>query len=108
MSRPRERVAPLTFVVGLATLSVCLCTLAVGAIVLNTNGRMNAPFWQLLVAGTPMALLLAVAAAAVAARYSRLLRLPRAEAVHRLHEPSAPVGAGNLKVPDWAGGELAE
>src|SRR5436305_11167632 len=108
MTRSRERVAPLTFVVGMATLAVCLCTLAVGAIVLNTNGRMNVPIWQLLVAGTPMAMMLAVAAGAVAARYARLLRLLRAEAVHRLHEPSAPVGSGNLKVPDWAGAELAE
>src|SRR3954452_122293 len=108
MSRSRERVAPLTLVVGLATFCVCVCTLAVAAVVLHTNGRMGASTWQVLVAGAPMALLLAIAAGSVAARYARLLRLLRADAVHRLHEPSAPVGAGTLKVPDWAGSELAE
>ena len=108
MSRPRERVAPLTLVVGLATFAVCVCTLAVAAAVLHMNGRMGVPVWQLLVAGTPMALLLGIAAAAVAARYARLLRLLRADAVHRLHDPSAPVGADAWKVPDWAGAELAE
>jgi signal transduction histidine kinase len=108
MSRSRERVAPLTLVVGLATFCVCVCTLAVAAVVLHTNGRMGASTWQVIVAGAPMALLLAIAAGSVAARYSRLLRLLRADAVHRLHEPSAPVGAGTLKVPDWAGAELAE
>jgi signal transduction histidine kinase len=108
MTRPRERVAPLTFVVGLATLALCLCTLAVAAVVLDANGRMGAPLWQLIVAGTPMALLLSIASAAVASRYARLLRLLRADAVHRLHEPSAPVGSGALKVPGWAGKELLE
>src|SRR3954469_13380068 len=108
MSRPRPRVAPLTSVVGLATFCVCVGTLAVTAVVLHTNGRMGASTWQVLVAGAPMALLLAIAAGSVAARYARLLRLLRADAVHRLHEPSAPVGAGTLKVPDWAGAELAE
>ncbi|HET7530778.1 MAG TPA: ATP-binding protein [Mycobacteriales bacterium] len=107
-SRSRDRVAPLTVVVGLATLAATLCTLAVAAVVLDANGRILVPLWQLLVAGTPMALLLAIAAAAVASRYARLLRLLRADAVHRLHDPSAPVGAGALKVPDWAGSELAE
>src|SRR3954453_17823484 len=108
MSRQRPRVAPLTLVVGLATFCVCVCTLAVTAVVLHTNGRIGASTWQVLVAGAPMALFLAVAAGSVAARYARLLRLLHADAVHRLHEPSAPVGAGTLKVPDWAGSELAE
>src|SRR4051794_12583947 len=102
MSRSRERVAPLTLVVGLATFCVCVCTLAVAAVVLHTNGRMGASTWQVLVAGAPMALLLAIAAGSVAARYARLLRLLRADAVHRLHEPSAPVGAGPVEGPDWA------
>src|SRR3954451_12744359 len=108
MTRSRERVAPLTIVVGIATLAATLCTLAVAAVVLDGNGRTPVPLWQLLVAGAPMAVLLAIAAAAVASRYARLLRLLRADAVHRLHDPSAPVGARALKVPDWAGAELAE
>src|SRR4051795_8616355 len=108
MTRPRERVAPLTLVVAAATFCVCACTLAVTAVVLHTNGRMGASTWQVLVAGAPMASLLALAAGSVPARYARILRLLRADAVHRLHEPSAPVGAGTLKVPDWAGAELAE
>src|SRR3954471_3357553 len=108
MSRSRERVAPLTLVVGLATFCVCVCTLAVAAVVLHTNGRMGASTWQVLVAGAPMALLLAIAARPVAARYAGVRRRLRADAVPRLHEPSAPVGAGTLKVPDWAGAELAE
>src|SRR3954452_14396642 len=102
MSRQRARVAPLTLVVGLATFCVCVCTLAATAVVLHTNGRMGASTWQVVVAGAPMAPLLAVAGRFVAARYARLLRLLRADAVHRLHEPSAPVGAGTLKVPEWA------
>src|SRR3954447_1492940 len=108
MSRSRERVAPLTLVVGLATFCVCVCTLAVAAVVLHTNGGMGASTWQVVVAGAPMALLLAIAAGSVVARYARLLRLLRADAVHRLHEPSAPVGAGTSSVPGWAGAELAE
>src|SRR5881398_3453729 len=92
MTRSRERVAPLTIVVGVATLAATLCTLAVAAVVLDGNGRAPVPLWQLLVAGAPMAVLLSIAAAAV----------------HRLHDPSAPVGSGALKVPDWAGAELAE
>jgi signal transduction histidine kinase len=108
MARSRDRVAPLTIVVGLATLAATLCTLAVASVVLDANGRTPVPLWQLLVAGTPMALLLSIAAAAVASRYGRLLRLLRADAVHRLHDPSAPVGGRTLKVPDWAGAELAE
>ena len=108
MARSRERVAPLTIVVGVATLGVSLCTLAVAAIVLDANSRMGAPLWQLLVAGTPMSLLLAIAAATVASRYARVLRLLRADAVHRLHEPSAPVGSDAQRVPGWAGSELAE
>src|SRR4051795_5173726 len=108
MTRSRERVAPLTLVVAVATFCVCVCTLAVTAVVLHTNGRIGASTWQVLVAGAPMASLLAIAAGSVAARYARILRLLRADAVHRLHEPSAPVGAGTLKVPDWAGAELAE
>src|SRR3954449_10561961 len=112
MSRPRARVAPLTLVVGLATFCVCVCTLAVTAVVLHTNGRMGASTFQVLVAGAPMAVLLggvggcapapgarrallpAVAPGSAPARHPPLLRLLRAEAVHRLHEPSAPVGAG--------------
>src|SRR3954452_20800232 len=108
MSRPRERVAPLTVVVGVAAFGVCVCTLAVAAAVLRLNAQLGVPSWQLLVAGTPMAVLIGIAAAAFASRYARLLRLLRADAVHRLHDPSAPVGSGNYKVPDWAGAELAE
>src|SRR4051794_34416205 len=108
MSRSRERVTPLTVVVGVATLAACLCTLAGAAVVLDANSRFGAPLWQLVGAGTPMAGLIGIAAAGFASRYARLLRLLRADAVHRLHDPSAPVGSGNYKVPDWAGAELAE
>src|SRR5256885_8101784 len=100
MSRPRERVAPLTLVVGLATFCVCVCTLAVTAVVLHTNGRMGASTWQVLVAGAPMAVRLAVAAGSVAARYVLPLRLLCADAVHLLLDASAPAAAGTLKVPD--------
>src|SRR3954463_10635102 len=61
MSRSRERVAPLTLVVGLATFCVCVCTLAVAAVVLHTNGGMGASTWQGVVARAPMALLLYIA-----------------------------------------------
>jgi len=109
MARRRDRVAPLTILVAGAVLGACMCTLTVAAVVLKTNGHMVVPMWQLVAAGGPMALLISVGAAAIAARYSRTLRLLRADALHRLHEPSAPVNDSvAAKVPDWAGSELSE
>jgi two-component system, NarL family, sensor histidine kinase UhpB len=108
MGRSRaERVAPLTMMVGGAVFAASMCTLLVASVVLKTNGHMTVPIWQLIAAGGPMALLVAVGAAAVAARYARTLRALRAEAVHRLHYPSAPV-SGAASVPQWAGSELVE
>jgi signal transduction histidine kinase len=109
MSRSRERLLPLAVLVGGAVLAACLCTLTVASVALHANGRMKAPVWQVLVAGGPMALLIAAAAAWVAARFGRTLRLLRGDALRRLHAPSAPV-AGNdtTKVPDWTGSEMVE
>src|SRR2546423_5563085 len=109
MARSRERVAPLTILVAGAVLAACMCTLAVAAVVLQANGRTGVPLWQLITAGGPMAVLISFAGVAVAARFARTLRLLRADAMHRLHEPSARVqGSVAAKVPDWAGVELAE
>ena len=106
--RSRMRVAPLALITGAAVLAACVCTLGVAAVVLRANHRTTAPVWQILLAGGPMALLLAGAAAWIAARFARALRLLRAEAVRRLHDPSAPVGAGTAaRIPDWSGAELA-
>jgi len=106
--RSRLRVAPLAAIVGFAALAACVCTLSVAAWVLRANGRMTTPVWQVIVAGGPMALVLAGAAAWAAARFARSLRLLRAEAVRRLHDPSAPVGAStSTQIPDWSGSELA-
>ena len=109
MARTRDRVAPLTILVAGGVLAACMCTLSVAAVVLHANGHIGVPMWQLIAAGGPMAMLIAVGAAAVAARFGRTLRLLRADALHRLREPSAPVsGSVAAKVPDWAGNELAE
>jgi signal transduction histidine kinase len=109
MTRSRERLLPLALLVGGTVLAACLCTLAVAAVVLHAGGRIGVPVWQVVVAGGPMALLLAVLGAWVAARFARTLRLLRADALRRLHDPSAPVaGTGTSKVPDWTGSEMVE
>jgi signal transduction histidine kinase len=102
------RTAPLAIIAGAAALAVCVCSLTVAGVVLRADHRTTAPVWQVVLAGGPMALVLAGAAAWVAARFARALRLLRAEAVRRLHDPSAPVGEGTAaRIPDWSGAELA-
>lgn len=102
------RLAPLAAIAGGAALCACVCSLAVAGVVLRADHRTTAPIWQVVLAGGPMALLLAAATAWVAARFARSLRLLRAEAVRRLHDPSAPVGDGTaVQIPDWSGAELA-
>src|SRR3954453_2549023 len=109
MSRVRERMAPLAVIVATAVLLACLCTLTVAAVALRMDGRMTVPVWQLLVPGGPMALLIGVAAAWVAVRFARTLRLLRGDAMRRLHDPSAPVaGTDMTKVPHWTGSEMVE
>jgi signal transduction histidine kinase len=102
------RVAPLAAITGGAVLAACVCTVGVAAVVMRANHQTTAPVWQVVLAGGPMALVLAGAAAWIAARFARSLRLLRAEAVRRLHDPSAPVGTGTAaRIPDWSGAELA-
>src|SRR5438270_5564400 len=106
--RSRMRVAPLAVITGGVVLVACVCTLAVAGVVLRSDHRTTAPIWQVVLAGGPMALVLAAAAAWMAARFARALRLLRAEAVRRLHDPSAPVGTGTAaQIPQWSGAELA-
>jgi len=101
------RIAPLSAVVAVAVFVACLCSLGVAALVLHADGRTKVPVWQVVLAGGPMALVLAGAAAFLAARFARALRLLRAEAVRRLHDPSAPVGASTTSaIPEWTGSEL--
>src|SRR3954469_22455184 len=109
MTRSRERLAPLALLVGAAVLGACLCVLVVASVALHADGRMVVPTWQVVVAGGPMALLIAGLAAYAASRFARTLRLLRADALRRLHDPSAPVaGTGTSKVPDWTGSEMVE
>src|SRR3954470_3792541 len=109
MSRRSERLAPLAAWVAAAVFGACLCTLAVAAVALRADGRMSVAVWQVLVAGAPMALMIALAAAWVAARFARTLRLLRGDALRRLHNPSAPVaGSDTTKVPEWTGSEMVE
>jgi signal transduction histidine kinase len=109
MTRNREHLVPLAIWVGTAVLTACLLTLTVADIALHVGGRHVVPVWELLVAGGPMALIISILAAVVAARFARVLRLLRGEALRRLHDPSAPVsGASGNKVPGWAGSEMAE
>ena len=110
MSRTRERLTPLAVLVGASVFASCVCTLAVASVVLHATGRSNGlPVWQVVVAGGPMALLISVAAACVARRFARTLRLLRADALRRLHDTSAPVdGTGATQVPDWTGAEMVE
>src|SRR3954452_21681897 len=109
MTRSRERLAPLALLVAAAVLGACTCTLVVASVVLHADGRMGVPVWQGVVAGGPMALLIAGLSAWVAGRFARTLRLLRADALRRLHDPSAPVaGTGTSKVPDWTGSEMVE
>jgi signal transduction histidine kinase len=109
MNGRRERLAPLALWVGSAVLAACMCTLTVAAIALHAGGEMHVPVWEILVAGGPMAVLLAGFGAYVAARFARTLRLLRAEALRRLHDPSAPVAGSNAaQVPEWSGSEMVE
>lgn len=110
MSRSRERrLAPLAVIVAIAVLAACLCTLTVASVALHAGGRENVPVWQVLVAGGPMALLISAAAAWAAARFARTLRMLRADALRRLHDPSAPVGGADMtSVPHWTGSEMVE
>src|SRR3954469_22118400 len=93
MTRSRERLAPLALLVGAAVLGACMCTLVVASVVLHADGRMGVPIWQVVVAGGPMALLIAGLSAWVAARFARTLRLPRAAALRAVDRPPAPGGA---------------
>src|SRR3954465_5071757 len=109
MSRRSERLAPLALWVGASVFAACLCTLTVAAVVLHADGRMSAPIWEVVAAGGPVAVLVAVAGAWVAARFARTLRLLRGEALRRLHDPSAPVaGSDSTQVPEWSGSEMVE
>jgi signal transduction histidine kinase len=109
MNRRRERLAPLALWVGGAVLVACLLTLTVAAVALRADGQMHTPLWEILVAGGPMAVLVACISSYVAARFARTLRLMRAEALRRLHDPSAPVaGSDPGQVPEWSGSEMVE
>src|SRR5438270_4604637 len=106
--RSRMGLAPLAVIAGGAALTACVCSLTVAGAVLRANHRTTAPIRQVELAGGPMALVLAAAVAWVAPRFARSLRLLRAEAVRRLHDPSAPVGEGTAaQIPEWSGAELA-
>lgn len=109
MRRSRDRVTPLALLVAGAVLAACVCTLTIASLVLRADHRAVVPVWQIVVAGGPMAVLIAVFAGWVAARFARALRLLRADAVRRLHDPSGPLaGGGSSKVPRWTGTELVE
>jgi signal transduction histidine kinase len=107
MTRGRTRVAPLALLVGAAVLAACLCCLAAAALTLRAEHRMAGPVWVLFAGGMPVAVLISLAGAFVAARFARTLRLLRADALRRLHDPSAPVGETTAAtIPRWNGDEL--
>ena len=107
MSRNRTRVAPLALLVGAAVLAACLCCLLVAALTLRAEHRMTGPLWLVVLGGAPVALLISAASAWVAGRFARTLRLLRADALRRLHDPSAPVGETTAAaIPRWNGDEL--
>ena len=109
MTRDRARLAPLALWVGVVVFAACLCTLTVAGVVLHLDGQMSLPVWEVLVAGGPVALLIAGIGAWIAARFARTLRLLRGEALRRLHDPSAPVGGSDSsQVPEWSGSEMVE
>jgi len=107
VSRGRTRVAPLALLVGAAVLLACLCCLAVAALTLRAEHRFSGPIWAVLLGGAPIALVISGAAAWTAGRFARTLRLLRADALRRLHDPSAPVGETTAaSIPRWNGDEL--
>jgi len=108
LSRARTRVAPLALLVGAAVLAACVCCLIVAALTLQAEHRMTGPIWMVVVGGAPIALVIGGAAAFVAARFARTLRMLRADALRRLHDPSAPVRetATAGAIPRWNGDEL--
>lgn len=101
--------APLAVLVAVAVLAACMVTIAVAAIALHATGDLGVPVWQVLLAGVPTALLISGVAAWGAARFARLLRVLHADALRRLHDPSAPIERTDTsKVPEWTGSELVE
>jgi signal transduction histidine kinase len=107
VSRSRTRIAPLAVIVGGCAFAACVCSLTVAAVALHAEAQMRTPIWEVLAAGGPMAVVISVSAAWVAAKFARTLRLLRADALRRLHDPSAPVGATTATaIPDWTGREL--
>jgi len=57
--RNRIGLAPLAVIAGSAALTACVCSLTVAGVVLRANHRTTAPIWQVVLAGGPMALVLA-------------------------------------------------
>ena len=109
MTRSREKLAPLAVLVAVAMFTACMATIAVAALGLHAIAHHGAPVWQILLAGVPSALVISGIAAWGAAQFARLLRVLRADALRRLHDPSAPIEqSGVTKVPEWTGSEMVE
>jgi signal transduction histidine kinase len=107
VSRRSRHAAPLTAVVALSTLVGNFGVLLAAALLLQP--RLAAPVWQVVIAGSPVALAAACLSGLGASRYARLLRTLRAEAGRRVNDPkAADVDHARLEVPDWAGVELLE
>ena len=107
MTYRSKRGAPLALIVAACTLLGNLGVLIAAALLLQH--RLVVPVWQLLMAGSPVAVAAAGVSAVFAARYARLLRRVGVEAGKRLDEQRpSDESAARVVVPEWAGIELAD
>jgi signal transduction histidine kinase len=89
--RRRRGNLPLALWAGLLSTVAVLGTTAATVGVLGLLGRLDLRALEALVAGAVVGLLLSTASVVAAARLAAALRTLHADALHRLHEPSAPV-----------------
>ena len=91
MAREGGRGISLPAWAGLLSAGAVLSAVAVAAAVLLVLDRFDRSAGEALAAGALAGLLVSAVAVALAARLGQALRSLHADAVHRLHEPSAPV-----------------
>ena len=90
--RRRRDDVPLAVWAGVLSAATVLGTTAATVGVLSSLGRLDLRAAEALAVGTVVGLLLSTASVAAAARLAAAVRALHADALRRLHEPSAPVG----------------
>ena len=93
LSLRRRGAVPLAVWAGLLSAATVVGTTAATVVVLSLLGRLDLRALQALAVGALVGLLLSTVSVAAAARLAAAVRRLHADALHRLSEPSAPVGS---------------